>query len=228
MNGYILIDKPAGWTSFDVVNKIRFMLAERMQVSPKRLRVGHSGTLDPAATGLLIILIGAYTKRQAEFMKLDKVYWAEITLGAVSNTDDGEDEIKPVAGAKRPTKAAVLAALKRQMGVLQQMPPQFSALKLKGKKAYELARAGETAELKPRTVTVRAISDVEYQWPRLAFRAEVSSGTYIRSIARDLGQDLGTGGYLSRLRRETIGQFSVSQAVAVERLSTNNIDQHVV
>jgi len=227
MNGYILIDKPAGWTSFDVVNKLRFMLAERQKLLPKRLKVGHSGTLDPAATGLLIVLIGEHTKRQAEFMKLDKTYRAEITLGAVSDTDDGEGEIKPVANARKPTKAAVLAALKRQTGRIQQVPPQFSALKLKGKKAYELARAGQTAELKPRTVNVRAVSDIEYHWPRLTFRAEVSSGTYIRSMARDLGQDLGSGGYLSGLRREAIGQFSVSEAVSVDQLNTNNIDQYV-
>lgn len=228
MDGYLLIDKPAGWTSFDVVNKLRFMLADYLDRPPKSLKVGHSGTLDPMATGLLVVLVGGYTKRQDEFMKLDKTYWAYVTLGASSDTDDADGKVVKTPNVALPSQAQIRAALKHQTGQLKQLPPQFSALKRRGKKAYELAREGKTTELKPRSVTVYAITDVDYEWPVLRFRARVSSGTYIRSLARDIGQELGVGGYLSQLRREQIGGYSLQSANQMEALNANNLAQHLL
>lgn len=227
MNGFLLVDKPKGWTSFDVVNKIRFTLADHLQKPAKQLKVGHSGTLDPMATGLLIILIGDYTKRQNEFMGLDKTYRAKITLGATSDTDDADGVISQTKDARPINSRQLDKALTEFKGQQLQVPPQYSAIKKEGKRAYELSRRGQSVELEARPVTVEKISDVDYDWPKVTMRLRVSSGTYIRSLARDLGQKLGVGGYLSALTRERIGEYNLSKALNLDGLSGELISQHL-
>lgn len=274
-DGIILIDKPMGWTSHDVVAKIRSTLkpiwtdfyfqeleagqvsaaqgsseqrvsrttrydervaqgadavmrhqrrrvagsARQQGVAMPRLRVGHAGTLDPMATGLLIVLVGKATKQQDQFMKLDKWYEAEVTLGATSTTDDGEGEMTRQAEVTPLKTADVLRLLDRFKGKQLQLPPKYSAIKIDGKRAYRMARSGEPVEVKPRPVTVHEIKDVVYRFPHLSFNVHVSSGTYIRSLARDIGAALEVGGYLSALRRTTIGTYSVTQAIAPDTKS---------
>lgn len=227
MVGYLLVDKPAGWTSFDVVNKLRFTLAKHLKKSIKKLKVGHSGTLDPMATGLLIILIGSYTKRQAQFMGMDKIYKAAITLGATSDSDDADGAITPVTGVRPVNRAQLDAALADFKGEQLQVPPQYSAIKKDGKRAYDLSRQGETVKLSARPVTIKKISDVTYEWPEVKLRLSVSSGTYIRSLARDLGQKLGVGGYLSQLVRQQIGPYALDEALSLDGLSGEQIAQHL-
>jgi tRNA pseudouridine55 synthase len=207
MDQVILIDKPAGWTSFDVVAKIRSNLRRNSPQSSvngkQKLKVGHSGTLDPFATGLLIILMGSATKRQDEFMKQDKVYEATFRLGAVSTTGDPEGEITergmlnderreatPTTNYHLPSTEEVQKALAKFVGEITQVPPQYSAIKVNGKKAYELARAGKKVELKPRQVTIYSLELLEYVWPEIKVRAHVSSGTYIRTLAEDIGNEV--------------------------------------
>lgn len=233
MDQVILIDKPAGWTSFDVVAKIRSNLRRNSPQSSvngkQKLKVGHSGTLDPFATGLLIILIGSATKRQDEFMKQDKVYEATFRLGAVSTTGDPEGEITergmlnderreatPTTNYHLPSTEEVQKALAKFVGEITQVPPQYSAIKVNGKKAYELARAGKKVELKPRQVTIYSLELLEYVWPEIKVRAHVSSGTYIRTLAEDIGNELGTGAYCLELRRTKIGGYEVKDAKTIE------------
>lgn len=227
MDGYLLIDKPSGWTSFDVVNKVRYWLANVTNQPVKKLKVGHAGTLDPNATGLLIVLLGGYTKRQAEFMKLDKVYLATVCLGATSDTDDADGVINDHRVEQKPNLTEVKTVLRGQTGEFKQLPPTYSAIKKSGRKAYELARQGKSVELEPRAVTVRSIDKVKYNWPELTFRANVSSGTYIRSMARDIGQSLGTGGYLKNLRRLSIGEYLLEDAVAISELGPDKLKRHL-
>lgn len=233
MDQVILIDKPAGWTSFDVVAKIRSNLRRNSPQSSvngkQKLKVGHSGTLDPFATGLLIILIGSATKRQDEFMKQDKVYEATFRLGAVSTTGDPEGEITergmlnderreatPTTNYHLPSTEEVQKALAKFVGEITQVPPQYSAIKVNGKKAYELARAGKKVELKPRQVTIYSLELLEYVWPEIKVRAHVSSGTYIRTLAEDIGKELGTRAYCLELRRTKIGGYEVKDAKTIE------------
>ncbi len=225
MDGVILVDKPIGWTSFDVVAKIRGNL--RRITGNKKIKVGHAGTLDPMATGLLIVLAGNMTKQQDSFMKKDKVYEAEVTLGARSDTDDGEGQIVETKGEARREKREVEKALKSFVGEIEQMPPQYSAIKLNGQKAYEIARKGEKAELKLRKVTINSIENIEVNGNLVRFSCHVSSGTYIRSLARDLGEKLGCGGYLSALRRTSIGEYSVDEALAVSDLTDEILQKSV-
>lgn len=227
MDGFLLVDKPQNWTSFDVVNKIRFTLAGHLKKRAKQIKVGHSGTLDPMATGLLIILIGSYTKRQAEFMGLDKTYSAEITLGGRSTTDDKDGAVKKTADARPVSEGQIKVAIEGFKGEQMQVPPQFSAIKKDGKRAYKSARDEQEVELAPRPVTVNSISGVQYQWPKLSFNISVSSGTYIRSIARDLGEKLGVGGYLSRLVRTSIGPHELKLALSLDGLDGTKIVKHL-
>ena len=179
-------------------------------------KMGHAGTLDPMASGLLIVLLGTACKQQDSFMELKKAYEAEVTLGATSDTDDGEGEIEVKGGdngaAEAPSKARVEEVLENFIGEIEQIPPKHSAIKVDGRRAYARARGGEEVVLDSRSVTVHDIYDVEYDYPSLRFSCEVSKGTYIRSLARDIGENLGVGGYLSRLRRVRIGEFSVRDA----------------
>lgn len=229
MDGFLLIDKSAGWTSFDAVNKIKSLAAIESGKPRRKMKVGHSGTLDPLATGLLIVLLGSYTKRQDELMKQDKTYTGEITLGATSDTDDAEGQLTTNdRSGEQPDRARVAEAIKTFIGEQEQTPPQYSAIKVEGRRAYSQARKGKSIKLEPRHVTVHELKILNYRWPRLEFEAQVSSGTYIRSIARDLGQKLGVGGYLSGLRRTHIGQFSVSDALTIEELNKKPINSSLL
>lgn len=213
----ILVDKPMGWTSFDVVAKLRGHFSK---IEGKKVKVGHAGTLDPFATGLLIVLLGAATKNQDQFMKLDKEYQATLRLGATSSTADPEGEVTEIPSTKyqTPNKDEILNALRKFEGAIEQVPPIYSAIKVDGQRAYKLARAGKTTELKPRKVTIYSIELSEFEYPILKIRTKVSSGTYIRTLAEDIGKELGTGAYLTELRRTKIGEFSISDAKTIEEI----------
>ncbi|MBI4101161.1 tRNA pseudouridine(55) synthase TruB [Candidatus Microgenomates bacterium] len=222
MNGILLVDKPQGWTSFDVVGRLRNLSGVR--------RVGHAGTLDPMATGLLIVLFGGASKQAGKFLELDKTYEAEITLGAVSNTDDAEGQIHPldIAQGLIPTKADVGKVLSTFIGEIRQLPPRYSAVKIKGQRAYKLARQGVRFRLEPRLVEIHELKVLAYSYPKLRLRANVSSGTYIRSLARDVGERLGSGGYLSELRRTRIGDFSVKEAVPMHGINRSTLETNIL
>lgn len=214
MQGLLLVDKPTGWTSFDVVNYIRKIVAETEGKRPKHVKVGHAGTLDPFATGLLLVLVGKYyTKRAGEFSKLDKTYEATMELGATSTTGDPEGEINPVSDTV-PTEKALQEALKRFKGQIEQVPPAYSAVKVGGQRAYKLARAGKTVKIEPRPVTINRLELVNYAYPEATLVADVSSGTYIRSLVEDIGRELGSGAFTSALRRTRIGDFDLKDAQA--------------
>ncbi|MBI2285390.1 tRNA pseudouridine(55) synthase TruB, partial [Candidatus Saccharibacteria bacterium] len=181
MDGILLIDKPAGWTSHDVVAKMRAII--RSQTGQK-VKVGHTGTLDPFATGLLILVVGPYTKRAAEFSKLDKTYEAELTLGKISTTGDTEGRISPKS-TKKPTKEAVEAVLTSFLGEIMQTPHTYSAVKVSGQRAYKMARQGKEVKLEPRQVMIYELRIMNYEYPKLQIKTRVSSGTYIRSLAED-------------------------------------------
>jgi len=216
----LLIDKDAGWTSFDVVAKVRNISGEK--------KVGHAGTLDPFATGLLIVLVGKdATKRQDEFMKQDKEYEATLALGKTSSTGDPEGEISefPINNIQFPmldsgqARMTVEKVLKQFIGEIDQIPPAHSAIKINGKKAYELARKGIDPKLKPRKVHINDLTILDYSWPFLIIRVQCGSGTYIRSLAADIGEALGAGAYLTELRRTKIGKFDVKDAKKVSEIN---------
>lgn len=216
MQGIILIDKPKGWTSFDVVNFVRRQVAMAEGKKPKNVKVGHTGTLDPLATGLLVLLVGKeYTRRATELTKLDKTYEVVMKLGQTSTTGDEEGE-KTEVSAEQPSQEVIEAALQRFTGEIMQIPPAFSAMKINGQRAYKLAREGKTVELEARPVQIYRNILTSYEYPFVRFTSEVGSGTYIRSLVSDLGEALGTGAYMSDLRRTRIGAFDVKTAHAVD------------
>ncbi|MBR3353124.1 tRNA pseudouridine(55) synthase TruB [Candidatus Saccharibacteria bacterium] len=251
-NQIILVDKPAGVSSFGVVAKIRGRLKAELG---HKVKVGHTGTLDPFATGLLIILTGQMTKKSNEFLKLDKVYEATLKLGYASTTGDPEGEITKHTQSIKSTKieehkgkicqGQILAAegakqcdkisdlshceaseisgfytlntiestLKRFLGTITQTPPRFSAIKINGERAYKLARKNQDFEIPSRQVEIYSIDILDYHYPNLTIRTHVSSGTYIRTLAEDIGKALNTGAYLTALRRTRIGNYSVDNAI---------------
>jgi tRNA pseudouridine55 synthase len=224
MDGILLVDKPEGWTSHDAVAKVRRIIKSG---TGQKAKVGHTGTLDPMATGLLILVLGSYTKKAGEFSKLDKVYEAELTLGATSSTGDREGQITQKS-TQKPTELAVKAALSTFLGEIWQTPPAHSAIKIGGQRAYKAARAGKTVEIEPRKVMIYEITDVRYSYPKLSFTVKVSSGTYIRSLAADIGQKLGTGAYLSSLRRTQVGTFTVSKVISLDSFDYSKMTKHLV
>lgn len=207
-DGTILIDKPAGMTSFGVVARIRRVLSRE---AGKKVKVGHTGTLDPFATGLMILVIGTECKKADSYTKLDKVYEASVVLGKSSTTGDPEGDITD-HDATAPSAEQVQAVLEQFRGEIQQRPPVFSAIKVAGQRAYKLARDGKEVELPLRKINVYSLELIEYEYPRLKIRTHVSSGTYIRSLAVDIGQALGTGAYCSELRRTEIANWSLAHA----------------
>lgn len=216
----LLIDKPANMTSFGVVARVRRVFSE---TAGHKVKVGHAGTLDPFATGLLVLLIGKATKRSAEFLKLDKVYEAELKLGETSTTGDPEGEITEMFDSEPtpeqiPTTDAIATALKNFLGDIMQVPPAFSAIKVDGRRAYELARKGQTVAIPPRKVHIYELEILDYNFPTLKLLCPVSSGTYIRSLAEDLGAKLGTGAYLTALRRTKIGTYEIKDAKTLEEI----------
>lgn len=216
MQGVLLVDKPSGWTSFDVVNYVRRQVAAVEGKKPKNVKVGHTGTLDPLATGLLVLLVGKeYTRRAAELSKQDKTYEVVARLGQTSTTGDEEGEKTAVSNTV-PTETAVRTALNALQGQIMQVPPAYSAVKVNGQRAYKLARAGQTVELEARPVTVYSNELTGYEYPFVRFTSRVSSGTYIRSLVEDFGKSLATGAYMTDLRRTSIADFSISEAHAVD------------
>jgi len=223
-DGIILIDKPVGWTSFDVVAKIRGIVSVGQ---PKRVKVGHSGTLDPFATGLLIILLGSYTKRAQEFSKLDKTYDVTLKLGEHSTTGDPEG-VKSIVSEEEPSQAALEAALAKLSGQQLQTPPIYSAIKINGQRSYDLARQGKVVKLEPRQVTIFKNLLVNYKYPIVRFTSEVSSGTYIRSLVEDLGEELGVGAYTTDLQRTHIGNYDNKDAISVLKCSSTQIAKRLL
>lgn len=227
MNGVLLVDKPLAWTSFDVVNYVRKIIAEVENKPTNQIKVGHSGTLDPLATGLLILLIGNYTKRASELIKLDKTYFATMMLGENSTTGDTEGD-KSTVSDRQPTTEEIARALNKHKGVILQKPPAFSALKVNGQRAYALARKGKTVDLPARSVSIYKNELIKYIYPSVKFLCEVSSGTYIRSLVEDLGRDLKTGAYLTALRRSQIGDFRIEDALEIENMSADTIKECLI
>jgi tRNA pseudouridine55 synthase len=212
MQGILLVMKPRTWTSFDVVNYIRRIVATAEDKKPKHVKVGHTGTLDPLATGLLVILVGKeYTRRAAEWSKLDKTYEVVMKLGETSTTADEEGEKTKVSDVQ-PNLAEIKAALSKFTGDIMQTPPIYSAMKVNGVRAYKLAREGKEVALEPRPATIYGSVLTDYTYPYVKFTSKVSSGTYIRSLVEDLGNELGTGAYMSDLCRTSIGDFLIKDA----------------
>lgn len=208
-DGILLIDKPAGMTSFGVVARVRRRLSV---MQGKKVKVGHTGTLDPFATGLMILVVGKECKNAGKYSKLDKVYVATLHLGEVSSTGDPEGELTKISDIQ-PTRATVEAVLKNFTGEIEQTPPAYSAIKIGGQRAYKLARRGEKIEIPKRKVTIHSIELINYNYPELKIRTHVSSGTYIRSLAEDIGKALGIGAYCLHLRRASIANFEVDKAI---------------
>jgi len=213
--GFILIDKPKGITSHDVVDKLREITKIR--------KIGYAGTLDPLGTGLLILGIGrGATRRLSEFLRLDKEYIAKLRLGAISDTFDKEGKIEFKKIEKIPSREKIGKVIKEFIGQIYQIPPSYSAKKIKGEKAYNLARKGRKVELKPQKVNIYKIKILRYKFPYLEIKVNCSSGTYIRSLASDIGKRLNCGGLLEELRRTRIGNFSVKQAKKLEEINSKN------
>ncbi len=210
----IVVDKPLGWTSFDVVNKLRWSLKKKLKV--KNVKVGHAGTLDPLATGLLILCIGKHTKHIHEIMVGEKTYTGTILLGKTTPSYDLETEYDQEFSTDHITKEMVASATKGFTGNQDQVPPIFSAKQIDGKRAYELARKGKTIELKPNKITIHDFKTDISDFPKVRFEVTCSKGTYIRSLAHDFGKRLNSGATLIELRRIKSGDFSLSEAKSVE------------
>lgn len=211
---FLLIDKPLKWTSFQVVNKLRWEIRQRFHI--KKIKVGHAGTLDPLATGLLILCTGKFTKKIESYQAQEKEYTGTITLGATTPSYDLESEIDKEYPTDHITEEVIRAAIPQFIGEIAQKPPIFSAIKKDGKRLYELARAGETTEIKPRTIFISEFEITNIEMPKIEFRVRCSKGTYIRSLAFDFGKALNSGAHLSALRRTKIGNFSVDEAQSIE------------
>lgn len=210
----LLIDKPLEWTSFQVVNKLRWEIRQRFNI--KKIKVGHAGTLDPLATGLLILCTGKFTKRIEEFQAQEKEYTGTITLGGTTPSYDLESEIDKVYPIDHISENLIHEVAKTFVGDISQKPPIFSAIKKDGKRLYELARAGETTEIKSRDINISEFEITNIEMPNVDFRVKCSKGTYIRSLAYDLGMALNSGAHLSALRRTKIGKYSVEDADSIE------------
>lgn len=210
----ILVDKPAGMTSFGVVARIRRVLSQNIG---KKAKVGHTGTLDPFATGLMIIVTGKECRNASYYSKLDKVYEATIRLGQTSSTGDPEGEVSDISN-QVPTETEIIDALGQFVGEIVQVPPIYSAIKINGQRAYDLARAGKTVEMPERKVTIHSLDKLGYDYPLLKIKTHVSSGTYIRTLAEDIGKKLGVGAYCIELRRTKIADWDITEAKSLEEI----------
>lgn len=210
LHGLLVVDKPVGISSMDVVRRVRRAAGN--------CKTGHAGTLDPLASGVLICCLGKATKAVERLMGLTKVYEATVDLSAFTPTDDAEGEREEVEVEREPTAEAVRAVLDGLTGEIDQVPPAYSAIKVGGKRAYKLARSGEAVAMGTRRVRVDEIVVAGYDWPALRVRVTCGKGTYIRSLARQIGEGLGTGGYLTALRRTAIGDYTIEQAVGLDSL----------
>ncbi len=219
-NGQVLlIDKPLNWTSFQVVNKLRWHIRQKFGL--KKIKVGHAGTLDPLATGLLIICTGKFTKKIDEYQGQIKEYTGEITLGATTPSYDLETEVDETFPVAHITNELIYKTTEQFIGEINQIPPIFSAIKMEGVRLYNLAREGKTAEIKSRKITIETFEITNIDLPKIQFRVVCSKGTYIRSLAYDFGKALNSGGHLSALRRTKIGDFSVNDSVEVPDFIAN-------
>ena len=210
-------DKPYRWTSFDVVGKVRWLICRRLKV--KKLKVGHAGTLDPLATGVLIVCTGRATKRIEELQSGTKEYYATIRLGATTPSYDLEKSIDATYPTEHITREMVEQVLERFKGKIEQVPPTFSACKVDGKRAYEMARKGNEVELKPKTLVIDEIELTECNLPDITIRVVCSKGTYIRALARDIGEALQSGGHLIALRRTRVGDYRVEDCLNPEKFT---------
>jgi tRNA pseudouridine55 synthase len=209
MEGLLVLDKPSGITSRDAVDRaVRWF--------PRRTKVGHTGTLDPLATGVLVVCVGSATRLAEYVQAMTKTYWGLFHLGATSDSDDADGTVTPVEGARVPRRPEVDRALAALTGTIEQVPPAYSAAKVTGRRAYSLARRGEEVRLSARPVQVHGIDVWRYQHPQLEVEVRCGKGTYIRSLARDLGARLGCGAYVKELRRTRVGPFTVDQAVPLD------------
>ena len=212
----LLIDKPLGWTSFQVVNKVRWLIRQGFDI--KKIKVGHAGTLDPLASGLLILCTGKFTKQIETYQAQHKEYTGTITLGGTTPSYDLETQIDQKFAIAGITQEAINKAREQFVGDIMQQPPIFSALKKEGKRLYEYARAGETVDIPKREVHISAFEITGIDLPDVHFRVACSKGTYIRSLAHDFGKALNNGGHLSALRRTKIGEFDVKNAHTIEEV----------
>jgi len=210
IDGIYAFWKPKGISSNGFLNCIRKACGIR--------KVGHSGTLDPLAEGILVVGIGKGTKKLAEQKGSEKEYEAVVRLGVLSSTDDEEGEKEEYKFSKRPEKNDVIDALDSFMGIIDQIPPVYSAIKVKGKEAYKRVRKGEKIKMEPRKAEIKSVKLLSYEWPFVSFNVVTGPGVYIRSIARDLGEKLGTGGYLSSLKRIRVANFSIKEAVSIDEI----------
>ncbi len=215
LRGILNLNKPIGITSRDVVDRVTRVFG-RGKSKPK---AGHAGTLDPLASGVLVVCIGAATRLIEYVQRMPKTYRAVICLGATSNTLDADGEITETLDPRIPSRDEVERGLTTQVGLIDQMPPEFSALKIDGQRAYDLARAGESVTLKPRPVSITRVELIRYEWPLLEIEVDCGSGTYIRSIARDLGELYGCGGLIQVLTRTRIGEFKIEDAIDTDSLT---------
>lgn len=219
-NGQVLlIDKPLEWTSFQAVNKIRWHIRQRFDI--KKIKVGHAGTLDPLATGLLIICTGKQTKSISEYQGQIKEYTGTFTIGATTPSYDLESEVNETFPTDHITNELIYNATKQFIGSIQQRPPIFSAIKKDGKRLYEFARKGETVDIPTREITITEFEITNIELPKIDFRVVCSKGTYIRSLAFDFGKALDSGAHLSELRRTKIGNFSVEKADSIDAFIQN-------
>ena len=221
MEGVVNLDKPPGLTSARAVAAVKRLL-------PRGTKIGHAGTLDPFATGVLLLLVGRATKACERLMDAPKQYETTVKLGATTATDDPEaPEVVGPSPLSPPPAQTVAAAVQKFVGDILQRPPAYSAMKVDGRRAYDLARRGAAVELEPRPVRVYGIEILAYEWPLLRLRIDCGRGTYIRSIARDLGEALGTGGYLTQLRRTRVGDFTAEASVTLDRVRADGVAPHL-
>ena len=220
----LLIDKPLKWSSFQAVNKLKYILKRKYDL-PKKFKIGHAGTLDPLATGLLIICTGKFTKSITEIQAQAKEYTGTIVVGATTPSYDLETEIDATFPTEHITEALILETTKQFLGEIDQKPPVFSAIKKDGKRLYEHARAGEEVEIQWRKTTIYEFEITRIQLPEVDFRVKCSKGTYIRSLAYDFGLALQSGGHLTALRRTKIGDYSVENAITPDDFAQLHEDE---
>jgi len=220
-SGIILINKPAGPSSHDIVNHVRRTVGAK--------KVGHAGTLDPFAEGLLVVLIGRKaTKGQGKFLNSDKEYIATMKIGAETDTYDKTGKTVSINNSAYPSKREIRIVLKSFIGKINQVPPSFSAKKIRGRRAYKLAREGKKIELKPVEILIKKITLLNYNAPLLQLKILCSTGTYIRSLAHDIGQKLNSGAYLEKLIRTKVGKFKLEKAIEINRLTDKNWTKHLM
>ena len=219
--GILNLDKPPRISSAGAVRHVKRML-------PRGVKIGHAGTLDPFATGVLVLLIGPATRLAERFMSEPKQYQATIRLGATTETLDPDSPESLTPDAQPPSRETIDGLIPQFIGQISQMPPAYSALKIEGQPAYKLARRGKTPQLSPRIVHVYAITVIQYRWPTLSLLVDCGRGTYIRALARDIGQALGVQGYLTSLRRTRVGPCAIAQAVSLEQLAADGVEPHLL